>query len=113
MRPVEDILQAADRPARHPVELYRAQVLVGQLLQHINTLRTLNRDLREIVRQILDRAVKLARILAHPTEILFPRARIDHEQVLILAQTVNDNVVNESALRIEQRRILRLPKGQP
>ena len=99
--------------ARDPVELHRAQIGVGQLLQKIHALRTLDRNLREVVRQILDRAVELARIVAHPVEILFARAGVDHEQVFVFAEAVDDHVVHERSLRIEQRRILRLPDRQP
>ena len=56
----EGIPQSADRAARHPVELHRDEVGVGQLLQHIHALRALNRDLGEVVREILDFAVELS-----------------------------------------------------
>ena len=52
-------------------------------------------------------------MVAHPVEVLFAGSGIDHQQVFIFSQTVDDHVIHESALRIKQRRILRLADGEP
>ena len=62
---------------------------------------------------MLDRAIELAGVVAHPVEIFFARAGIDDEQVVVFAQAVDDDVVDERSLGIEQRRILRLADGEP
>ena len=71
-------------------------------------LRALDRDLGEVVGQILDLAIELAGVVAHPVEIFFAGAGVDHQQIFILAQACDNHVVHECSLRIEQRRILRL-----
>src|SRR5215472_7818732 len=58
----QDVREAAQFAPRHPVELYFAQISTGQLLQKIDRLRPLDRDLREVVGKILDLAIKLAGI---------------------------------------------------
>ena len=51
-------------------------------------------------------------LLAHPRHILLPRARVDDDQVVVLAQLVDHNVVDEAAVGIEHRRVVRLPHLQ-
>ncbi len=109
----QSVLQPADRAARDPVKLHRREVGIGELLQQIDGLRALDRDLGEVVGEIFDLAVELAGVVAHPVEIFFARAGIDHQQIFIFAEAVDDHVVHESSLRIEQRRILRLADGEP
>ncbi len=109
----QSIFQSANRPARHPIELHRREVRVGEFLQEVDRLRPLNRNLGKVVGEIFDRAIELAGMVAHPVEILFTCAGIDHQQVFIFSKAVNDHVIHESALRIKQRRILRLADGEP
>ena len=91
----QNIFQSADRPARYPIKLHRAQIGIGQLLKNVDALRALNRDLGEVIGEMLDRAVELARVVAHPVEVLFARAGVDHEEILVLAQAVDNYVVDE------------------
>src|SRR3984885_6484471 len=99
----QNIVQSTDRTARNPIELYRAQIRVRQLLQDVNALRPLYCNLGKVVGKILDGAIKLPRIVADPIEIFLARTRVDHQQVLILAQAMNDDIVDKRSLRIEQR----------
>ena len=83
-----------------------------QLLQNVYALRSLNRNLRKVVRQIFHRAIELSRVVTHPVEIFLARTRIDHQQIFIFAEPVHDHIINERPLRIEQSRILRLAHSQ-
>ena len=97
---------------REPVELHLAQIGISQLLQRIDAARALDRDLREVVTQIGNGAVEATSVVAHPVEIFFARAGIDHDQVIVIRHFVHDHVVHKSALRIKHRRILRLSNVQ-
>ena len=99
-------------PARHPIKFHCAQIGVGQLLEEIDGFRALDRNLREIVGEILDSTVETARVVAHPVEVLLARARVDHQKVFVFAQAVNDDIVDERSFGIEQCRVLRLPDRQ-
>ena len=88
--------------ARDPVKFNAAQVGIGKFAEQVHALRPLDRDLRELVREIFDFAVELTRIVANPIEILFSRPGIDHQQIFLFAEAMHDDVVNESALRIKQ-----------
>ena len=57
---------------------------------------------------MLDFAIELASVFAHPVEILFARPGIDHQQIVVFAEAMDDDIVDKRALRIEQRGILRL-----
>ena len=74
--------------------------------------RPLNRNLRIFVAQIRYAAIKRARVVANPVEVFFASPRVDHQQVVILAEPVHNHIVHKCPLRIEQRRILRLSDRQ-
>ena len=61
---------------------------------------------------MLDLAVELPRVIAHPVEILLARPGIDDEQVFVFAETMHDDVVNKRALGIKKSGVLRLPDRQ-
>ena len=106
------MLKPAQLPARHPIKFHRAQIGVGQLLEEVDGFRALDRDLREIVGEILDRTVELARIVANPAEVFFARARVDHQKVFVFAQAVNDDIVDERSFGIEKCGVLSLSDRQ-
>ena len=62
---------------------------------------------------MFDFAVELAGVVAHPVEILFAGAGVDHQQIFVFAEPVDDHVIHKSPLRIKQGRILRLADGEP
>jgi hypothetical protein len=41
-------------------------------------------------------------------EVFLARTRVDHEQILVFRQAMDNNIIHKRSLRIEQRRILRL-----
>ncbi len=95
------VLQAADRSVREPVILDAVQFRAGQLLQEIHGPRSLNRQLRVGVALVLDDAIETLRILAHPVDVFLARPGIDHQQKIVFAQPVHDDIVHKRALRIE------------
>ena len=50
-----------------------------------------------------------AHLLANPGEVLLRGARVDDQQIVVFAQAVHEDVVDEGALRREQRGVVRLP----
>src|SRR5215469_5005572 len=106
------VLQPANRTVRQPIKLDRREIGVSDLLQQVDALGPLNGNLREIIRQILHAATKLASVLLHPGEVLLARARIDHQQIFFLAKPMHDHIVDEGSLGIKQRRVLRLPNRE-
>jgi len=101
--------------ARDPVELHRTQVSVNQFsVADFTAFGPWNRNLREVVRQIFHRAVKLPRIVLHPSEIFFGACpALITRRYSSSPRAVHDHVVDKRPLRIQQRRILRLSNGQP
>ena len=97
----------------HPVKFNARKICVRKFLQQIDTLRTLDRNLREIIGKIFDCTVKLASVIAHPRKVFFARAGIDHQKVFVFAKPVNNHVVHKRSLRIKQRGILCLPNRKP
>ncbi len=106
-------MEPAYHPASYPVELDRPQICVSELLKQVHCLRSLNRNLREIVRHMLQATLELSRVVAYPIEVFFARSGVNHQQIVVFAQPVNDYVVHKRPLRMKQRRILRLPNRQP
>ena len=53
-----------------------------------------------------------AHLLANPGEVLVLGAGVDHQQVVVRAEAVHEDVVDERALRREQRGVVRLAVGE-
>src|SRR5262249_42912378 len=98
----QNVLEAAYRPASHPVELHSSQIRVGQLLQEVNCPGTLDRDLREVIGQVLHLAVETAGVVPHPEEVFFPRSSVDYQQVLVSSQAMHDDIVDKRSLWIKE-----------
>ena len=96
-----------------PIILDAIQIHVGKLAHHIDRARTLNRQLRIRVAQFLDNTVEALGVLANPVDVLLSRPGVDHQQKIVLAQSVHDHIIDKSALRVEQSRVVGLPDGQP
>src|SRR5437667_12808793 len=106
------MFQSAKAAAGHPVKLDSGEVGVRELLKEVYGLWSLDRDLGKVVGEILNFTIKIAGVVAHPTEIFLTGTGIDDEQVFVLSQPVNDHVVHKSSWRIKQRRVLRLSNGE-
>jgi hypothetical protein len=62
---------------------------------------------------VFDLAPEGVGVIPYPAKILFARARVDDQQVFVVAQSMHDHIVHKRPLGIQQRRILRLSQGQP
>src|SRR5262249_48325061 len=51
-------------------------------------------------------------LLLDPSNVFRGRSGVDAEEVVFTIETINNNVVDDSALRIEEQRILRLARGE-
>src|SRR5207237_2960786 len=70
--------------------------------------RALHRNLRPVVAALVrGRSGGLA--LAHPVEVLLPAARVDADEEPFGGEAVDDDVVDDAALFVAERRVLRLP----
>ena len=53
-------------------------------------------------------ALHAAYVLAHPVDVLLAGAGVDDEQVVVVGELVDDDVVDEGAVGVEQRRVVGL-----
>ncbi len=51
--------------------------------------------------------------LPHPLDVLLPRPRVNHNQVVVRAQAVQHHVVHKRPFRRQHRAVVRLPHLQP
>ena len=100
---------AADRPMGEPVIFDRGKIDIREFLQNLYSLRALYRELCVVVADVISVAAKADDVLFYPAIVFFSRSRVNHQQIIVFAEFVNDYVIDESALRIEQRRIVCLP----
>jgi len=75
----QTIRQGANRYRSEPVVLNHGKIGVRQLLQNFCRARTLNRELRIRVAQVLYNAIIASRILPNPLNILFTGACVNDE----------------------------------
>ncbi len=97
---------------REPIVLDRSQIRIRKLLRHIHRARPLNRQLCVRVAQVFDHAVEILGVLAHPPNVFFPCPRVNHQQVILFAEPVHNDIVHKRAFRIKHRRIMRLSNRQ-
>src|SRR6266478_5317550 len=95
-----------------PVILDCAEAGVGKFLQYIDAARTLDRKLRVGVAQFFDNAIEVFDVLPHPIDVLLARASVNHQEEIVVAQAMNDNVIDEGALRIEHGGVMGLANGE-
>ena len=62
--------------------------------------------------KLLDDAIEPFRVFANPVDIFFARPGVDHQQIVVFAEPMNDHVIDKRALRVEHRRIMRLADGE-
>ena len=85
-----------------PVVLDRAEVNVRKLLQRLLGKRTLDGDLRVEIAVVADVDVReLADRAAHPLDVLFASTGVDDDQVVVVAELVQDHIVDKGAVRRE------------
>src|SRR5215469_18817272 len=108
----ERIAQPAHHSMCKPVVLDAVKGRVGQFWQYIDSARTLNRQLRVCVTTVFYLAVEIPCIFFHPGDVFFARACVDHQEIVLFPETVDDDIVYERPFRIKHRRVLRLANGQ-
>ena len=85
------------------------QINFGQLLQDCEPARPLHGQLRVAGRVVRDPNLRHRSGVGHnPCVVLVLVARIHHQQVVVLARPVHQQVVHEAALRRQQRGVVRL-----
>ena len=119
----QHIRHARNLAPRKPIILDPRQLRLRQLLQRLQPARPLHRQLRIARRIVRDPHLRLGRLgrlgrprvhlLHNPRKILVLVPRVHHQKIIVLAVTVNQNVVHIAAIRRQQRGILRLPILQP
>ena len=92
----------------HPLKDQRRSAF----LQQIDSFWPLNRNLSEVVGNVFDRAIELAGMVAHPVEIFFAGAGVNHQQVFILAKVMDNHIVHESPLGVKAAPSTSLADGQ-
>ena len=94
---------------REPIVLDCSQVNFGQLAQGLQRARTLQRQLRVIAGIVADvDRWKTADLHANPGVVFIFRSRIHYQHVVVRAEPVDEDVVNESARGHQECGIVRL-----
>src|SRR6516162_658188 len=108
----ERIAQPAHRSMCKPVVPDAVKRRVGQFSQYIDSARALNRQLGVCVTTIFYLAVEIPCIFSHPGDVFLARACVDHQEIVLFPETVDDDIVYERPFRIKHRRVLRLADRQ-
>ena len=107
------VVQATDRAPGEPIILDRAQVHLGQFGQRLLRARSLDGELRVVVAVVADvHAGEGSDLGANPLVVLLAGAGVDDQQIVVVAEFVDQDVVDECSLGIEHGRVLRLADGQ-
>ncbi len=93
-------MDAGDLAPGEPVVLDCGEIDLGELLQRLQRARALQRELRVVAGVVgqVD-AGPAADLLADPGIVLVLGAGVDDEQVVVVAEAVDEDVVDERALR--------------
>ena len=109
----EDVGNAGDCSPREPVILDRGEIDLGELGERFKRARALQRELRVVGRVVGEvNAGPAADLLLDPGVVLVGGAGVDDEQVVVVAEAVDENVVDECALGREQRGVVGLVVGE-
>ena len=104
----QNVAQPCNCSVGEPIELHLRQVGVGQLLQGVDALRPLDRDLGKVVAQVLDLAIELLGVFRDPVDVFLAGAGIDHQHVVFFAHAVHDDVIDKRPFGIKHGRIAAL-----
>ena len=102
-------MDAGDLAPGEPVILDRGEIDLGELLQRLERARALEGELRVVAGVVVEvDAGEGADLLANPLEVFVFGAGVDDEEVVVVAEAMDEDVVDECALRREQRGVVRL-----
>ena len=102
-----------DFPVAEPVVLQAREVDAGKRLEHVHRFGTLHGDER-IARARVDgdRVADTLDVLGDPCVVPGDIAGVDHQQKMRRAEAVDQQVIDERALRRQQTGVLRLSDGE-
>jgi hypothetical protein len=112
-RPRNDRSRAVDLAAREAVVLDRRQIHIGQRLQNLFGIRSLQRELRVIGAGIRDLDIHSFCAIAQPFEVFVAIRSVDHDEVVTSTHAIDEDVIDEAGRRIEKTVVLRAAILEP
>ncbi len=101
----EDVLDAGDRQAGGAEAL--GQLTVGEVRDDAARLRPLDREHRVVVQTVVERHVEGLRLLGEPGQVLVVVGRVRDRQIVVLAELVGEEVVQDASVFLGQDAVLR------